>query len=66
MAKIKIEDLPKNMKINKEDLKKVLGGVKFTPNDRDIILKGRYSVRSSSFINLGWQNAPAPVCTELG
>lgn len=31
MARIKIKDLPRNMKINKADLEKIMGGIETVP-----------------------------------
>ena len=38
MARTRIEDLPKDMKISKEDMKKVVGGALITGIERDLRL----------------------------
>jgi hypothetical protein len=41
MGRIKIKDLPKDMKLTEEDLRKVRGGIGIMqPNDRRLLLSG--------------------------
>jgi hypothetical protein len=60
MARIKIEDLPKNMKVSKEDLKKISGGIALSRQSLTLNIKPTHKYPEYNPFNADFPQYYAP------